>query len=236
MKPIVCFLFIFSLIVISPSHGQKQAKKITISGVVMDANQKPISGAIIFIDNRKTDIQTNEKGFYRIKTSPKALVISAFTIMNGVKEAEIAGRTMVNFLMDGSVTVGKSIIENRPNDETMNVGYGTMKKKEMTTSVGKIDGTQKRFAAYQNIYDMIRGEVPGVQVRGRSIMIQGPSSINASTEPLLVVDNVIVNSIEDIPPQMVKSIEILKGAAASIYGSRGANGVIMIYLSGSEKK
>ena len=213
MKPFIFSLLIFSLIISNPSYGQKQAKKITISGVVTDANQKPISDAIIFIDSQKTDIKTDEKGFYKIRVSSKALVISAFTIMNGVKEVEIAGRTMVNFSMAGSVTAGKSIVENRPNDETLNVGYGTMKKKNMTTSVGKIDGTQKRFGAYQNIYDMISGEVPGVQVRGRSIMIQGPSSINLSNEPLLVVDNVVVNSIEDIPPHMVKSIEILKGAA-----------------------
>jgi TonB-dependent SusC/RagA subfamily outer membrane receptor len=131
----------------------------------------------------------------------------------------------------------KSQVQNPANDETINVGYGTVKRKNLTTQVGKIDGTNKKYAAYQNIYDMIRGELPGVQVRGKSILIQGPSSINLSTEPLLVVDGVIINSIDDISPRDVKSIEVLKGAAASIYGSRGANGVIMIYLkSGMDYK
>jgi TonB-dependent SusC/RagA subfamily outer membrane receptor len=108
-----------------------------------------------------------------------------------------------------------------------------MKRKDLTTQVGKIDGTNKKYAAYRDIYDMIRGEIPGVQVRGKSILIQGPGSLNLSTEPLLVVDGVIINSIDDISPREVKSIEVLKGASASIYGSRGANGVIMIYLIGA---
>jgi TonB-dependent SusC/RagA subfamily outer membrane receptor len=89
---------------------------------------------------------------------------------------------------------------------------------------------------HQNIYEMIRGEIPGVQVTGKSIMIQGPSSINLSTEPLIVVDGVPTASIDDISPQMVKSIEVLKGAAASIYGSRGANGVILINMRGAPEK
>lgn len=80
---------------------------------------------------------------------------------------------------------------------------------------------------------MLRGEVPGVQVYGKSIKIQGASSFIASTEPLLVVDGVAVSTIDDIQPRMVKSIEVLKGSAATIYGARGANGVILITLKSS---
>ena len=97
-------------------------------------------------------------------------------------------------------------------------------------------GANDKYASYQNIYDMIRGEIPGVQVNGKSILIQGPSSINLSTEPLLVVDGITVSSIDDISPTMVKSIEVLKGAAASVYGSRGSNGVILISLRGSPER
>ena len=202
----------------------------------MDINQKPVSGAFIFIDNRKTNIITDEKGFYKIKVSPKAKFITAFTLMNGVSKAEIGGRTTINFGLKGSAGSSKTEVGNTGNDETVDVGYGTIKKKDMTTSVGKIDATNKRYSSYTNIYDMLRGEIPGVQVIGKSIMIQGPSSINLSTEPLLVVDGVIVNSIDDISPQMVKSIEVLKGAAASIYGSRGSNGVILINMRGAPER
>jgi len=74
---------------------------------------------------------------------------------------------------------------------------------------------------------MIAGEVPGVQVKGNLIRIEGISS-NKDTTPLFVLDGVIVDKIDDINPSQVKSIEILKGASSSIYGSRGANGVILI--------
>jgi len=101
----------------------------------------------------------------------------------------------------------------------------------MTDQVNKIDASDKAYASYSNIYEMIKGKIPNVVVNGRSITIQGAASfIGASTEPLFVLDGMIVDTIEDIPPQSVKSIEVLKGPSASIYGSRGANGVIMIRL------
>jgi TonB-dependent SusC/RagA subfamily outer membrane receptor len=236
MKPGYILLLIFSLLVFNTSFGQKPPKKLTITGFVNDANQKPISGASIFVDNQKTNIVTDDKGFYKIKVSTKARSISVFSFMNGLVETEIGGRTTINFSLKGSATSGKTEIGNTRDDETVNVGYGTMKKRDLTTSVGKIDGTNKKYASYQNIYDMIRGEIPGVQVTGKSIMIQGPSSINLSTEPLFVVDGVIVSSIDDVSPQMVKSIEVLKGSSASIYGSRGANGVILVYLLGAPER
>jgi TonB-dependent SusC/RagA subfamily outer membrane receptor len=76
-------------------------------------------------------------------------------------------------------------------------------------------------------------EVPSVQVNGTKITIRGVNSVN-STDPLLIVDGIVVSSIDDIIPSMVKSIEILKGSDASIYGSRGANGVVMITLIGNQ--
>lgn len=236
MKPGYLFLLIFFVLLSTTSFGQKPPKKLTITGVVLDINQKPVSGAFIFIDNQKTNTVTDEKGFYKIKVSPKAKSISAFTLMNGVSETEIGGRTLINFSLNASGSSNKAVVENPADDETVNVGYGSIKKKDLTTTVGKIDATNKKYSSYTNIYEMLRGEIPGVQVNGKSILIQGPSSINLSTEPLLVVDGVAVSSIDDISPQMVKSIEVLKGASASIYGSRGANGVILIYMRGAPEK
>jgi TonB-dependent SusC/RagA subfamily outer membrane receptor len=236
MKASLYLYIILNLLVSNVLSGQQTQKKITISGIVMDVDRKPVQGAAIFVDNRETNVLTNENGFYKIRVNSKAKTVSVLTVMNGVSEVEIGGRTNINFIMKTPLSTDKQLIENSSGEETVNVGYGTMKKKDMTTSVGKIDGTKKRFSGYQNIYEMIKGEVPGVQVNGNSIMIQGPSSIRASTEPLFVVDNVIVSSVDGILPQMVRSIEVLKGAAAAIYGSRGANGVILIYLNGATDK
>jgi TonB-dependent SusC/RagA subfamily outer membrane receptor len=81
---------------------------------------------------------------------------------------------------------------------------------------------------------LLKGEFPSVRVTGTSINIQGSFSLYASTEPLFVVDGVAVESIGNIPPQIVSSIEVLKGASATIYGTRGSNGVILITLISSE--
>lgn len=84
---------------------------------------------------------------------------------------------------------------------------------------------------------MIRGRFPGVEVSGTSIKILGSSSLNVSSEPTFVVDGVFVNDIGNISPQSVKSIEVFKGPAASVYGIRGSNGVIVInLLTGKENK
>lgn len=83
---------------------------------------------------------------------------------------------------------------------------------------------------YNNIYDMIDGEVSGVEVIGRSIRIRGIGSINSGTEPLFVVDGSPVMDISYIYPIQVESISVLKGASTAIYGSRGSNGVIIIKL------
>ena len=236
MKPGYIFLSVLSLLVFNPSFGQKPLKKLTISGVVKDTNLKPISGAIIFIDYQKTNIVTDEMGFYKIKVSSKARLISVLTLTNGVSEVEIGEKTKIDFSLNASPSSNQAVVENPSKEEIVNVGYGTMKKKDLSTSVGKIDVTNKKYASYNSIYDMIRGEIPGVQVNGRNIVIQGPTSLTLSNDPLFVVDGMVVGSIDDISPRMVKSIDILKGASASIYGSRGANGVILIYLLGAPEK
>jgi TonB-dependent SusC/RagA subfamily outer membrane receptor len=82
---------------------------------------------------------------------------------------------------------------------------------------------------------MIKGRIPGVSVTGNTIMIQGPISFTTSSTPLFVVDGTVVSSIDNISPIEVSSIDILKGPAAAIYGSRGANGVILIKLKGPTK-
>ena len=100
--------------------------------------------------------------------------------------------------------------------------------KNIREKSGVINVRDSAVPVYQDIYDMIRGRVAGVEVSGRSIKIRGTNSLNVSTEPLFVVDGVIVREIDDISPETVKSIEVLKGPDASVYGVRGSNGVIVI--------
>ena len=231
MKTRVAIVFAVILIIIPlyNSYGQKTNKKITISGYVVDGTQSSVANAIVTVDGQKTDVVTNGKGYYKIKVKPESSKIGILTLTNGVLEEEINGRTRINFQFQGSVP--SQVVEKAdPGDDVVDIGYGKVKKRDMTSTVNKIDGTNPKYASYRNIYDMIRGEVPGVQVVGNSIKIQGAASLTLSTEPLYVVDGVTVNSIDNILPYQVKSIQVLKGSSASIYGSRGANGVIVINL------
>ena len=213
--------------------GQKTAKKIVISGKVVDVYNTPISGAIIMIDGKITEKNTNKYGFYKVRVKPSASKIGVFIYSTGINEEMIDGRTTINFNLDKFVQQPIIKNNNSAGEEEINIGYGSVKRRNLTDQVSKIDATDKDFGAYNNIYDMIKGQVAGVEVHGNSITIQGANSFMSSTEPLFVVDGIVVSSIDDISPQMVKSIEILKGSSATIYGSRGANGVILINLKGA---
>jgi TonB-dependent SusC/RagA subfamily outer membrane receptor len=234
MKSKILFFLLFAFVTIVITYGQKNNKKVTITGVVVDVNQNPVTDAIIMIDSKKTSITTDQKGFYKVKVKSSAEKIGIFTFASGITEEAINGRTNINFTFAVSVSQQMNNKANAADEEEVNIGYGTIKRKNLTSSVGQIDGTKQRYSSYRTIYDMLRGEVPGVQVNGNSIKIQGASSLTLSTEPLFVVDGMIVGSVDGIQPHMVKSIEVLKGSAASIYGSRGGNGVILITLISSK--
>jgi TonB-dependent SusC/RagA subfamily outer membrane receptor len=236
MRIKVALFVVGAAIICSVSFGQKPGKKIKITGSVIDGTNASIANAIIMVDGQKTNTLTDNKGHYKIRVKSENEKIGAFTFTNGIIEELINGRNVINFRFEGSVPdqiSGRS----DPGEEVLDTGIGTIKKKAVTGSVGQIDGTQSKYASYNSIYDMIRGEVPGVQVNGNSILIRGASSIIGSNEPLFVVDGVPVNTIDNIQPQMVKSIQVLKGSAASIYGVRGSNGVIVItLLKGDDRK
>jgi len=231
MRTKVIFLIIMAMISINYVAGQKSGKKIKISGHVVDGTLTPVPNAVVMLDGEKTNIVTDQKGIFRIKVKPGNTKVGIFTMTNGILEEPLDGRKTINFKFEGTVPL--QVVETDPLDEAVDIGYGSVKKRSMTGTVNKIDGTNPKYASYRNIYDMIRGEVAGVQVNGTSIRIQGIGSLTLSTEPLFVVDGMVVSSIGDIQPFNVKSIEILKGSSASIYGSRGANGVILIKTIGS---
>lgn len=236
MKSRLLLILIILLPFCDNIEAQKAGKKFKVTGQVTDVNGKPVADAVILIDNKKTSITTDSRGFYKVRVKPESTMIAVFKLMNGLSEARIDGRTTINFSLAAGIAAPEGQQGKPESDDNVNVGYGNISKKELTGSVGSINGKNNKYASYTNIYDMIKGEVPGVQVSGNRITIQGISSINSGTDPLLVVDGIVVSTIDDIMPQMVKSISILKGSSASIYGSRGANGVVLITLVGAQKK
>lgn len=117
-------------------------------------------------------------------------------------------------------------------DDSVNIGYGYVKKKNLTVSVSKVDVDDAQMVGYANIGEYLRGRVPGLHVMkvGSTYryVVRGISSINSPTDPLFVVDGVEVMNIDHLNPSEIKTVEVLKDASASIYGSRGACGVILI--------
>ncbi len=235
MKRGIVFLMILVLPLSGNLFAQKTQKRHYITGQVVDANDKPVSGAILLIDNRNTQVVTDANGMYKVRVKTDAKRVAVFNPMIGQGEEEINGRMVINFKLAGGSQLHTQDETKNPENEKVNIGYGYSSKKDLTTSVSKIDGQSKNNnTSYQNIYEMLQKD-PSVQVNGKKIVIRGVNSVN-STDPLFVVDGIVVESIDDISPYMVKSIEILKGSNAAIYGSRGANGVIMITLTNSGNK
>jgi TonB-dependent SusC/RagA subfamily outer membrane receptor len=234
MNTKIILILLVALTVFTALSGQQSNKKITISGLAVDQANNPVANAIIFIDGVMTSQYTDDKWFYKIKIKYGNTKIGILTKKNGLIEETINGRTTINFTLAGTAATKNENKDKSADEEKVNIGYGSVDKKDLTQQVNKLDAKNTRFASYTNIYDLLRGEFPSVRVTGTSINIQGSFSFNAGTEPLFVVDGVAVSSIGEIPPQMVSTIEILKGASASMYGTRGSNGVILITLIGSK--
>jgi len=220
MKPVI-LLTLFLIICLSQNlNGQESSKKsdnpVTITGKVLNLSNQPVVGAVLYIDNIRTTTVTKSDGTYKIKVNPAAKNLEARSSVYGNSVTPIDGHTKINFLLEGG---GLTAI---PADTLIIAEEKPRKAKKMNT--------------YNNIYEMIRCEVNGVTVSGRNIQIQQAHSFYGSSTPLFVVNGIIVQSIDNINPLEVKSIGLLKGSSAAIYGVNGSNGVISIKLKdGSEK-
>ncbi len=114
-----------------------------------------------------------------------------------------------------------------PGEEYVNTGYGRVKKRDSASSVSSIEIRQG--SGYSDIYEYLKGRVPGLVVNGTSISIRGINSIMGSNEPLILVDGIEMDDISHIQPDMVERVDVLKDASTTaLYGVRGANGVILI--------
>ena len=221
-------LILLSLVCFNSIPAQKSNKKITITGTVLDAVKGPIANAIIMIDGEKTSSVTDAKGKYKVKVKNDASRIGIFTFGNGLTEEDIAGRTEIDFNF-GKVSIQQPADQNiAPGEQGVNTGYGLVKKKNLTTDINKIDGTNNKYATYSSIADMIQREVSGVRISGSSVNIQDSKNLWGSIPALIILDGVYLDALPNIPPAQVKSIEVLKGTAAAIYGSRGYGGAIII--------
>lgn len=211
------------------------AQTITVSGVVSDPSGEPLIGASILAQGTTVGTSTNIDGEYTINVAPDATLVVSY-VGYVTQNVPVDGRTSINVTMQEN-----SVMLN----EVVAIGYGTVKKSDATGSVAVIKPDEIEAGLATSVQDMLVGQTPGVVVTqaggpegGGTIRIRGGSSLNASNDPLIVVDGVplsnagmggLGNSLGMISPENIESMTILKDASATaIYGSRASNGVIII--------
>jgi TonB-dependent SusC/RagA subfamily outer membrane receptor len=214
--------------------SQKSQKPVTLSGNVYYSDHSPAEGAIIIIDGLKTKYKTDSKGRFEIKVSPYAANIAVSFRSQKTEPVQISGRKSIDFILKADAV---SEVSGNKQHEKVEIGYGTIDKKSVTSSVSKSDVQNKKYSSYTNIYELLRNEVPAVQVSGTNVSIRGVSTFGGDNTPLFVVDGVPSDQISDVFPGDVKTISVLRGSDAAVYGMKGANGVIIITtLRGADKR
>ncbi|OYX86073.1 MAG: SusC/RagA family protein [Flavobacteriales bacterium 32-34-25] len=215
--------------------GAQQEQK-TLTGVVLDAAGLSLPGASVVEKGTNNSVSTDMDGKFtiRVDNGAKILVVSYIGFDN--MEILISNKT------DFKITLKES---SQNLEEVVVIGYGTQRKEAVTGSVASIGGEALNEVAAVNVTQALQGRLPGVELSQTSskpgaamqIRIRGTRSLTGSNDPLIVLDGIpFAGSIGDISPVDIKSVDILKDASATaIYGSRGANGVILITTNKGRK-
>lgn len=219
------FLFFSGLLIAMVTSAQQ----FTVRGTVKDATGEPVIGANVMVKGTSNGTITDIDGKYSVSDVNSSSVL-VFTFI-GYKNEEMAckGQHEINVILSEDL---------QTLDEVVVVGYGSLSKKELSSSIVQVDKSQFQQGAMNNPMEMLTGKVAGLNVNntasanpnsGSSLQIRGATSITASNDPLIVIDGIAGGDIRNLSSQDIESMTVLKDAAsAAIYGTRGANGVILI--------
>ena len=210
------------------------APNITVKGQVVDDMGEPLTGATIKVKGTATGTITDLDGNFELSVDPNAtLEVSYVGFQN--QDVQVNGRT--------SLPTIKMASDSEILEQVVVVGYGTQKKADLTGSVAIVNAEEMKKSSNSNISTMLEGKVPGVQITSDgqpgadpAVRIRGIGSFG-STAPLYVIDGVPMGTtIRDFSPNDIETIQVLKDASAgAIYGSRAANGVVIITTKGGKK-
>ncbi len=195
-----------------------------VEGQVTTLDNLPVANFEVRAKKSGAAITTDSLGKFSIVTKEKDVLLLKGKVFRNE-------RVRINDKIKDSVFVQVQFIPT-PENQQRAIGYGYVSEDNLVNSISHMNSKKDDFCSYSDIYELIRGRLPGVEVRGSSsnaeVVIRGTSSISLSSEALYVVDGVTVQSISHISPCHVESIDVIKDAGSSIYGSRGANGVVII--------
>ncbi|HOY52223.1 MAG TPA: carboxypeptidase-like regulatory domain-containing protein, partial [Prolixibacteraceae bacterium] len=205
------------------------AQQVTVRGKVTDASSgEGIPGANVVVKGTTTGTITNVDGDFTLSVPTSNATLVVTFIGYASQEVPLAGRTTVSVNLEPETT---------QLDEIIAVGYGQARRADFTGSIATISGNELQKIPVASAADALKGRMPGVNVLTTDgspdaeivIRVRGGGSVTQDNSPLYVVDGFIVNSIRDIPPTDITSINVLKDAAATaIYGAQAANGVVLI--------
>lgn len=218
---------LFSILLFSAINSFSQVQTI-IKGKILDGrNNTPLADVNVVVKGTGSGAKTNASGEYSIKAATGDVIVFSFSGYE-THEVTVQKQTVINYTLKENTS---------KLDEVVVIGYGTAKRKDLTGAVSSVSGKQIAAVPVANAAQALAGKMPGVNVTvqdGRpdanvSIRVRGGGSISQSNEPLYIVDGFPVGSINDIPPNQIESIDVLKDASSTaIYGARGANGVIIV--------
>lgn len=204
-----------------------------VSGTVKDANGEPIVAASVVVRGTTIGVTTDLDGNYTLSVPANATLVASCI---GYTDAEVryTNQPVINFVLQEDALFL---------DETVVIGYQTVKRRDLTGSVASVNSRQLSSAPVANVAQALQGKLPGVNIvsqDGRpdatvNIRVRGGGSISQSNDPLILIDGV-AGTLSDIPSDQIESIDVLKDASSTaIYGARGANGVILITTKGAKE-
>jgi len=216
-------LCIFMLLLSVSLAGQT----VMVRGVVTDRGGETLPGVNVLIKGTTTGTVTDVNGNFSITAEPDAVLIITYIGFNPL-EVNVRGRQLINIALEPSIVAL---------DEAVVIGYGAIRRRDVTGSVASVSGEAIAAKPIASVAEALTGKLAGVQVITTEgspdaeikIRVRGGGSITGDNSPLFIVDGFPVESISDISPNDIESVDVLKDASSTaIYGSRGANGVIII--------
>ncbi|MXN92527.1 SusC/RagA family TonB-linked outer membrane protein [Flavobacterium sp. Sd200] len=229
------YCFAITLFILLLTGTEAWAQKTSVSGTVSDQSGVTIPGATVTEKGTSNAIMTDVDGKFSIEVaSPKSELVFSFIGYETITQAAGSGKQL-NIIMKESAS---------QLDEVVVIGYGTARKQDLTGAVATVSGDDLKKLTMPSVAETLTGRVAGVQVSSTEgspdadirIKIRGGTSLSQDSSPLIIVDGFPVNAIGDISPSDIDKITILKDASSTaIYGSRGANGVIIITTKSGTK-
>ena len=212
---------------------KNKAQQVTVRGVVKDSDGFPLVGVSVSEKNTTNGTITNVDGEFSLKVKPESVLIFSY-VGYASREIDYSGQTDLEVVLLPDV---------KKLEEIVVVGYGTMKKEEVTSSVAKVNSDQFVQGSVGSPLQVIQGKVAGLAITkssgdpnaGLNILIRGISTLKGNASPLIVIDGVPGGDINTLRPEDIESIDVLKdGSAAAIYGTRGTAGVILVTTKSSK--